>query len=681
MRTMRVFAFVCAVAASAAGQTVDTVILRAALSPANEVPPVTGVQASGSATVYLHLSRTAGAITSGVVDFDVSYDLAGSATFVGLHIHEGPAGQNAGIVVGTDLSANNPVSHAGGAGRVFRPVAVTDRALLERIVNRPEGFYANMHTSVNPGGVMRGQLARAEMLVLRTVMSPLNEIPAIPNLDASGGANIVALAVRDASGQIVSGSVDFDISYRFTGGAEATGLHIHNGPAGINAGVVIGTDLNARTPISVSGRGSIFRTVEVASGPALEALRGLFVNPRGYYANLHTTVNTGGAIRGQLQFTGPTTLRRNLSPANEMPPIAGLEAQAAATITAHVTRDHAGEITSGTVIFDLTHQFPPNTEFTGLHIHDAPAGQNSGVVISSGLSRFVSVSGAGNIYRVVNITPEDTAALAALNGLLANPENYYVNLHTAIHTGGAVRAQLGDPVRAPPLVNAGGIIAAALDPALTSAAPGGLISLFGANLAKTAADASGMDSPVLPIIINGTDVRIGGQHVPLLYVSANQINAQVPFELAAGNAQVFVVRSGVFSAPVSLAVRAAAPAIFALPSGAAVLKNQDLSLVSADNPAAAGDILLIFCTGLGVVRPPATTGQPAPIGPIALTQAQAAVTIGGRTAEVLGSALTPGFVGLYQVAVRMPEGVPPGRQPIVITAADQSSNAPTMAVR
>jgi uncharacterized protein (TIGR03437 family) len=144
---------------------------------------------------------------------------------------------------------------------------------------------------------------------------------------------------------------------------------------------------------------------------------------------------------------------------------------------------------------------------------------------------------------------------------------------------------------------------------------------------------------------------------------------------------VVVVRSGDFSAALTLPVTAFAPGIFFNAAGAAVLKNADFSFVSAANPASTDDIILIFCTGLGAVTPRVPTGQFAPLGPVSLTTTNPTVTIGGQSADVLGSALTPGFVGLYQVAVRVPRGLSASPQPVVVTVSGIRSNGPTIAVR
>src|SRR5262249_26502547 len=196
--------------------TVDTVVMRAIMLPQNEVPPATGVEAQGLAAILVHVTREGDQITGGVVDFNIFFNFAGATNFVGLHIHEGPAGVAAPVVIPTNLSAANPVQHGGGPGTILRQVVVTDGALLGRLLANPGGFYANIHNTAFPGGVMRGQLALAETRVLRTALLTTNEVPPLPNpVDASGSAVIRLFAFRDGSGQITDGTAEFDVNFRF----------------------------------------------------------------------------------------------------------------------------------------------------------------------------------------------------------------------------------------------------------------------------------------------------------------------------------------------------------------------------------------------------------------------------------------------------------------------------------
>src|SRR5580704_9762797 len=78
-----------------------------------------------------------------------------------------------------------------------------------------------------------------------------------------------------------------------------------------------------------------------------------------------------------------------------------------------------------------------------------------------------------------------------------------------------------------PVVSAGGVVSAASF--VAPVAPGSLVSIFGSNLAPQAAQAASIP---LPILLGGVAVSFNGLMAPLLYVSANQINAQLPFEVS-----------------------------------------------------------------------------------------------------------------------------------------------------
>ena len=679
-----VLALVCLGLGIASAQTVDPVFMYANMTTDQENPPVTGVTLSGTAIIIAHVARdAAGTVIGGAVDFDIQLTSADPLDFIGLHIHEAPVGVNGNIVIPTDVSNTNRFSHPGGAGRIQKQVVIIDPvglAVLGRLVANPAGFYVNIHTPANPSGVMRGQLAGAELRVFRTRLLPSNEVPAVP-ADVSGSCSVTALATRDGNGTITGGVAIFDINHRFPGDAILTGTHLHNGVAGMNAGVVIGTNLSNTNTLAVTGSGSYQKFVPITTALQLTNFRLLFQNPAGLYCNVHTTVFGGGIMRGQMQNTSRVLLRTVLTTDQEVP-TPNILAQAAGSLAAFVTRDGAGRVTSGTVFFDVAHAFATPSEFTGLHIHRAPLGTNGNVVISSGLSATASVpspTGVGDIFRLANIDPENAVGLTALNDLLNRPDQFYMNLHTTTLPNGAIRGQMALAAGAP-AINAGGIISAVGDTTVATA-PGGIISIFGTNLSATTSDAAGTEVPALPITLNGTEVRIAGRQAPLYFVSPLQINAQVPYETPEGNAQVFVVRpTDVFSPPYTLAVRRTAPAIFVAGGAAIVVKNNDFSLITANNAAGAGDTLVIFCTGLGATTPAVGTGQFTPLSPLA-TVSGVTATIGGQNAPVIGTALSPGFVGLYQVAVTMPTGVAAGSRAVVVTAGGQASNSANIAVK
>ncbi len=681
MKKLASLLFFSAILASA--QTAETRIYRAIMATANEVPPITGLNASGMATLQVHVIRgTNGQITSGSVDFLVNYSFPSEVTITGLHIHNGPAGVNAGVTVNTGLSGTNTITGTSGRIELQAQVLPGNQAGLDTLAGifvDPSQFYANLHTTVFPGGVIRGQLMSTESVVVMGLMSTANEVPAIP-LDASGVGTVTAIVTRNAAGAINSGEVIFDVNYNFPAAISFTGLHVHSGPAGVNAAVTLSSGL-VRLESTANGRGTIQLRNEIAvsSAASVAAFEGLFRDPQSYYINLHTTDNPGGVIRAQLRPTDQMRFPVQMSTANEVPAITGLDASATAAVQVNTVRAADGTVQAGFVRYDVNHRFPGQTEFTGLHVHDGAAGVNGPVRLNSGLSGANSVktdAGSGNIFRQFNVT--DDLGLATLNSLVATPSQHYLNLHSTVNPGGVVRNQLQAARTAAPAI--GVVIGAVGDASAVNSAPGGLISIFGANLAEVPTDLSGWLSTRLPNKLNGVEVSIGGRAAPILAVSGSEILAQVPLETPLGPQPVSVSVNGASSNALSLGTIANAPAIFFFTSGGVIVRNSDFTVITAENPARAGDILVMFLTGMGQTTPPLRTGELAPVAPLANTAA-VTVTIGGQNAEVLYSLATPGLAGVYQTAVRVPAGVSAGSVPVVARMGAGVSNTVTMAVR
>lgn len=137
-----------------------------ALTTANEVPPITGVEAgaSGSVTITLNITRdAANTITAATVDFSVTLTGFPASTSITIaHIHEAAAGVTGPIRVNTGL-AQGDVTLAGGAGSFTKnAVNVTDLTIIQRILDNPAAFYFNVHSAANTGGVIRAQLVRTQ---------------------------------------------------------------------------------------------------------------------------------------------------------------------------------------------------------------------------------------------------------------------------------------------------------------------------------------------------------------------------------------------------------------------------------------------------------------------------------------------------------------------------------------
>jgi uncharacterized protein (TIGR03437 family) len=113
----------------------------------------------------------------------------------------------------------------------------------------------------------------------------------------------------------------------------------------------------------------------------------------------------------------------------------------------------------------------------------------------------------------------------------------------------------------------------------------------------------------------------------------------------------------------------ARPEVTVLPTGPAIAHSSDFSLVTASKPAAQGEILSLFATGLGPVIPGVDPGKPFPASPLALVNSPVEVTVNGKPAEVIGAAGYPGSVDSYQVNFRLPPDTARGSATVQVTAA------------
>ena len=155
---------------------------------------------------------------------------------------------------------------------------------------------------------------------------------------------------------------------------------------------------------------------------------------------LMALVVIGGATAKKPAHSATPVFKLNLKPSQEVPPSKGLKADAVGSVTFDLERSSAGAITSGEVIFYFNYSFPGSVNIIGLHVHQGAKGANGPVVVSSGIAPFTDVDGQGNITTVVTGTPS-----ATLQAILDNPRNYYVNLHTNVNPGGALREQMHNP--------------------------------------------------------------------------------------------------------------------------------------------------------------------------------------------------------------------------------------------
>lgn len=205
-------------------------------------------------------------------------------------------------------------------------------------------------------------------------------------------------------------------------------------------------------------------------------------------------------------------------------------------------------------------------------------------------------------------------------------------------------------------------------------APGEILSFFGSHLGPSSPLSNGgFDAKgFLPVSLGGITVSFDSTQAPLFYVSNNQINLQVPYEIAGQSYTVMnVIYNGTPVVTSTLAVAKSAPGIF-------VVTNADGTVNGPAAPATAGSVLVIYGTGVGATSGLIQTGAASP----ANSTVPASVTIAGRPVTPIFSGLTPGSVGLSQVNLAIPAGTPAGDGvPVQFTINGAATQTVSISVR
>jgi len=209
-------------------------------------------------------------------------------------------------------------------------------------------------------------------------------------------------------------------------------------------------------------------------------------------------------------------------------------------------------------------------------------------------------------------------------------------------------------------------------------APGTLVQITGQYLA---AQTLANSQVPLPTSLGGTSVIIGGMQAPITSVSPNQINAQVPFELPAGQPyEVIVNANNALTTPQSFQAGAASPGLSVLATGYVQASHQSGAPITETSPARPGEYIAVYLVGMGGTTIPVASGQPGPGSPFANTSIAPTVTLNNENAPVVFSGLIPGLVGVYQVNLQLPSDAKNGDLIFAISQDGFTSNAGVLPV-
>jgi uncharacterized protein (TIGR03437 family) len=199
-------------------------------------------------------------------------------------------------------------------------------------------------------------------------------------------------------------------------------------------------------------------------------------------------------------------------------------------------------------------------------------------------------------------------------------------------------------------------------------APGMLVSIYGQGLSfiTHALTPQDIHAGILPILFAGAGVSVSiglpgrntGYSGYLYYVSPTQINVLIPNSLPPGPADLSVGLNGLYGPAVHLTLAAAAPALFQVDGSYGIATQPDGTVLTKDAPAHPGDIIVIYATGLGLTDKNLPDGHPAETAFVLQRISTFRVRINGvqlDPAMVYYAGVTPGFAGLYQVNLKLPD--------------------------
>jgi len=294
-----------------------------------------------------------------------------------------------------------------------------------------------------------------------------------------------------------------------------------------------------------------------------------------------------------------------------------------------------------------------------------------------------TVAGGGPPGYSPDGTPATEAGIHNLSdvSLGGNGDLYYIDMPTGkrplvrkVNSGQACGGG------AAPEFNAAGVVSAAsFDGGGVS--PGQLVTIFGRNLGPVVGARGWLDQGErLVTDLGGLEVRFNGKAAPVVFGSAFQTTVVAPFSIA--TAELVTIEVRYYGSAVSLPgvpVTSTRPALFtaaATGRGQAAALNEDATVNSEQNPARAGEIIVLYGTGGGLLDPAVQDGQviepplPKLVHPVA-------VTIGGLSAEVLYAGPAPAQIpGVIQVNARIPVETAVGPAiPVAISAGGRQSPA------
>jgi uncharacterized protein (TIGR03437 family) len=213
-------------------------------------------------------------------------------------------------------------------------------------------------------------------------------------------------------------------------------------------------------------------------------------------------------------------------------------------------------------------------------------------------------------------------------------------------------------------------------------APYSIVTIYGSHLSNVTQGLVGSQSP--PTTLGGVSVYLGLTAANLFFVSPGQINLLVPYDMQPGTKNLTVIREGTSGPAVILAVTETAPGLFQLDRTTLLTTHADATLVTSDQPAIGGEVIVIYAVGLGRTVPDMSGEVISSIARPILHSADLVVVLNNAPVDagsVSYAGVTPGYAGLYQINLRLPDPLPKNPELRVWIGAQASPPSLTLPTR
>lgn len=407
-------------------------------------------------------------------------------------------------------------------------------------------------------------------------------------------------------------------------------------------------------------------------------------------SNLAFYLAPGGSTSATFTTNGPVTVASDatwLTASTLANPSSGAYVT---TITATAASSMTPTAYNGTLTVSGSSFGPDNKQITvALNVTTQPIAQASSSTLSFNIAQgtqpqtqSVAVTNAGQGTLTVSTVTATAAnsgmwlAAASVSGgitVTADPTNLSPNTYSGTVTiaSNGVNGNIVIPVQlviaaqGPPIAGADAVVNNGTFAPGEAVAQGDIAAVFGNQfLFDVPQYASTLP---LPTTLDGVQVLVNGTAAPLYYVSAGQIDFEVPIDAAVGDGTVQIVRNGTEGNLVYAGVSAQSPNFILSGSGYAITTPDNIQTGIAAHPINVGDTIVIYAIGLGQTTPVVPSGTAAPSNPPATVPGTTLVCFGAETPFYQAPCATPsfvgmapGFAGLYQINVTIPSGIQSG---------------------